>query len=70
MVQRNICGLLWLSGWMDWERNAKSIASEWNLLERAARVNPLASSGWMKFARVAVSHGAPCPTPKFQVQSR
>jgi len=47
MVRMNICGLLWLSGWWGWKRDATCIPREGNLFEAARRVNPLTSSRWM-----------------------
>lgn len=47
MVRMNICGLLWLSGWKGWVRNAWCIAWGRTLLDDAKRVNPLVSPGWL-----------------------
>ena len=44
MVRMNICGLLWLSGWLGRERDAKRIAWGGNVRDAARGVNALASA--------------------------
>jgi hypothetical protein len=67
MVRMDICGLLWLSGWWSWVRDATCTAWERNLLDEPRRVNPLAASTGMRCDLVVVPHDAAAPLLRLEL---